>query len=119
MFDPFIALTAAACATSRLRIGTGICLVTERDPIATAKTVATLDRLSAGRVLFGVGAGWNEEELRNHGADPARRFALMRERVESMKRIWTEDEASYRGDFVNFDRIWSWRNRCRGRIPRC
>lgn len=108
MFDPFVALTAAACATSRLRIGTGICLVTERDPIATAKTVATLDQLSAGRMLFGVGAGWNEEELRNHGADPARRFALMRERVESMKRIWTEDEASYHGDFVNFDRIWSW-----------
>lgn len=108
MFDPFIALTAAACATTTLRIGTGICLVTERDPIATAKAVATLDHLSGGRMIFGVGAGWNTEELRNHGTDPRRRFALMRERVEAMKAIWTEDEASYHGEFVNFDRIWSW-----------
>jgi probable F420-dependent oxidoreductase len=108
MLDPFVALTAAAGATTRLRIGTGICLVTEREPIATAKAVATLDLLSGGRMLFGVGAGWNTEELSNHGTDPRRRFALLRERVEAMKAIWTSDEASYHGEFVNFDRIWSW-----------
>jgi probable F420-dependent oxidoreductase len=107
-YDPFVALTAAAAATSRLRIGTGICLVVERDPITTAKEVASLDRLSGGRFEFGVGAGWNREEMENHGTDPRRRMALMRERVEAMKAIWTEDEASYRGEFVDFERIWSW-----------
>src|SRR5437588_7723753 len=108
IYDPFVALAAAAAATSRLLIGTGVCLVIERDPIITAKEVATLDRLSDGRFLFGVGAGWNTEEMRNHGTDPARRFALMRERIEAMKAIWTEDEASYSGDHVQFDRIWCW-----------
>lgn len=106
--DPFVALMAAAQATTELRVGTGICLIVERDPIATAKTVATLDFLSGGRFLFGVGAGWNVEEMRNHGTDPERRFALMRERVEAMKTIWTTDEASYRGEFVEFERIWAW-----------
>src|SRR5205085_6288572 len=86
-YDPFVALTAAAAATERLRIGTGICLVIERDPIITAKEVASLDRLSGGRVLFGVGAGWNAEEMRNHGTDPARRFGIMRERIEAMQAI--------------------------------
>ena len=80
----------------------------ERDPIVTAKEVATLDLLSGGRVLFGVGAGWNLEEMRNHGTDPSRRFRLMRERVEAMKAIWTEDEAEYHGEHVDFDPIWSW-----------
>jgi probable F420-dependent oxidoreductase len=108
MLDPFVALMAAAAATSELRVGTGLCLVVERDPIATAKTIATLDFLSGGRFLFGVGAGWNLEEMRNHGTDPARRFALMRERVEAMKVIWTQDEASYDGEFVAFEPIWSW-----------
>jgi probable F420-dependent oxidoreductase len=108
LLDPFVALTVAACATTRLRIGTGLCLVTERDPIITAKAVATLDHLSAGRLIFGVGAGWNIHELHNHGTDPKRRFALMRERVEAMKVIWTESEASYHGKFVTFDKIWSW-----------
>ncbi|UGS38543.1 LLM class F420-dependent oxidoreductase [Capillimicrobium parvum] len=107
-YDLFVALTAAAAATSRLRIGSGICLVTERDPIVTAKEVASLDRLSGGRFEFGVGAGWNREELRNHGTDPRTRMALMRERVEAMKAIWTQDEASYHGTFVEFERIWSW-----------
>jgi probable F420-dependent oxidoreductase len=107
-YDPFVALTAAAAATSRLRIGTGICLVVERDPITTAKEVASLDRLSGGRFEFGVGAGWNREEMENHGTDPRRRMALMRERVEAMKAIWTQDEASYHGEFVDFERIWSW-----------
>jgi probable F420-dependent oxidoreductase len=107
-FDPFVALTAAAGATDRLLIGTGICLVIERDPIITAKEVASVDALSGGRFLFGVGAGWNAEEMRNHGTDPSRRFGLMRERIEAMKAIWTEDEASYSGQHVSFERIWSW-----------
>jgi probable F420-dependent oxidoreductase len=106
--DPFVALTAAAAATERLRVGTGICLVIERDPITTAKEVASLDQLSSGRLLFGVGAGWKAEEMRNHGTDPARRFGVMRERIEAMKAIWTHDEASYHGRYVDFDRIWSW-----------
>jgi probable F420-dependent oxidoreductase len=108
IYDPFVALMAAAAATKTLKVGTGICLIVERDPIATAKAVATLDQLSGGRFLFGVGAGWNLEEMRNHGTDPKRRFALMKERVEAMKRIWTEDEATYSGEFVQFERIWSW-----------
>jgi probable F420-dependent oxidoreductase len=106
--DPFVALTAAAMATERLRVGTGICLVVERDPITTAKEVAAVDLLSGGRFEFGVGAGWNREEMRNHGTDPDRRFSLMRERIEAMKAIWTQDEAEYHGEHVDFDPIWSW-----------
>jgi probable F420-dependent oxidoreductase len=106
--DPFVALTAAAIATERLLVATGICLVVERDPITTAKEVASLDHVSRGRFLFGVGAGWNEEEMENHGTDPRRRFGLMGERIEAMKRIWTEDEAAYHGRYVDFDPIWSW-----------
>src|SRR3954447_8970939 len=108
LFDPFIALTAAAMATTTLRLGTGISLVTERDPIVTAKEVATLDHLSNGRFDFGVGAGWNREELLNHGTNPKTRMRLMVERIEAMQAIWTQDEATYHGEFVNFDRIWSW-----------
>jgi probable F420-dependent oxidoreductase len=107
-YDPFVALAAAAAATDRLLVGTGICLVIERDPITTAKEVASLDVLSGGRFLFGVGAGWNLEEMRNHATDPSTRFRLMRERIEAMKAIWTQDEASYAGQFVSFERIWSW-----------
>jgi probable F420-dependent oxidoreductase len=107
-YDLFVALTAAAAATSKLRIGSGICLVTERDPITTANEVASIDHLSGGRFDFGVGAGWNREEMANHGTNPRTRMRLMRERVEAMKEIWTQDEASYHGEFVNFDRIWSW-----------
>jgi probable F420-dependent oxidoreductase len=106
--DPFAALTAVAAATERLRVGTGICLVVERDPITTAKEVASVDLVSGGRFEFGVGAGWNREEMRNHGTDPDTRFGLMRERIEAMKRIWTEDEAEYHGKHVDFDPIWSW-----------
>jgi probable F420-dependent oxidoreductase len=106
--DPFVALTAAAAATESLLVATGICLVIQRDPIITAKEVASVDRLSRGRLLFGVGAGWNREEMENHGTDPHRRFSLMRERVESMKAIWTQDEASYHGEHVDFDPIWCW-----------
>src|SRR5450755_3454273 len=107
-YDLFVALTAAAATTTRLRIGSGICLVIERDPIVTAKEVASVDQLSGGRLEFGVGAGWNREEMANHGTDARQRMAVMRERIEAMKAIWTEDEASYHGEFVNFDRIWSW-----------
>jgi probable F420-dependent oxidoreductase len=106
--DPFVALTAAAIATKRLKVGTGICLVIERDPIVTAKEVASLDLVSGGRFLFGVGAGWNEEEMENHGTDPRRRFGILRERIEAMKAIWTQDEASYHGRYVDFDPLWSW-----------
>jgi probable F420-dependent oxidoreductase len=106
--DLFVALTAAAAATERIRVGSGICLVTERDPIVTAKEVASVDALSGGRLIFGVGAGWNLEELRHHGTDPDSRFRLMRERVEAMKAIWTQDEAEYHGKLVDFDPIWSW-----------
>jgi probable F420-dependent oxidoreductase len=107
-YDLFVALTAAATATSRLRIGSGICLVIERDPIVTAKEVASIDHLSGGRLEFGVGAGWNREEMLNHGTDPRVRMAVLRERVEAMKAIWTADEASYSGRHVSFERIWSW-----------
>jgi probable F420-dependent oxidoreductase len=106
--DPFVALTAAAAATSTLKVATGICLVIQRDPITTAKEIATLDQLSGGRFLFGVGAGWNREEMRDHGTDPRQRFAVMRERILAMKEIWTQDEASFHGEHVDFDRVWSW-----------
>ncbi len=107
-YDPFVALSASAAATSSLRVGTGICLVVERDPIVTAKEVASIDHISGGRFEFGVGAGWNREEMSNHGTDPRTRMRLMAERIEAMKAIWTEDEASYKGRFVEFERIWSW-----------
>ena len=107
-FDPFLALTAAAAVTERLLLGTGICLVVERDPIITAKEVATLDVLSGGRFLFGVGGGWNREEMANHGTDPTRRFAIMRERILAMKEIWANDEAEFHGEHVDFDPLWAW-----------
>jgi probable F420-dependent oxidoreductase len=107
IYDPFVALSTMAAATKRIRVGTAICLLVERDPIVTAKEVATLDRVSGGRFLFGVGAGWNLEEMRNHGTDPKRRFSLLRERVEACKAMWTEEEASYHGEFVHFERIHS------------
>jgi hypothetical protein len=108
IYDQFVALAAAAAGTTTLRIGSGVTLVVERDPIVTAKEVASVDHLSGGRFEFGVGAGWNREEMRNHGTDPRTRMALMGERVEAMKRIWTRHEASYQGRFVSFDRIWSY-----------
>ena len=108
MFDPFVSLGAAAAVTTRLKLATGICLVTQRDPFNCAKEVATLDQLSGGRVIFGIGAGWNEPEMRNHGTDPASRFRLMRERVEAMKALWTQDEAEYHGRLVDFAPTWQW-----------
>ena len=107
-YDLFVAMTAAALSTTRLRVGSGICLVIERDPIITAKEVASIDALSGGRVEFGVGAGWNREEMANHGTDPRLRMAVLGERVQAMKAIWAQDEATYRGDHVSFERIWSW-----------
>jgi probable F420-dependent oxidoreductase len=106
--DLFVSVTAAVTVTTRLRVGSGICLVVERDPITTAKEVASADFLSGGRFEFGVGAGWNREEMANHGTDPRKRMAVMAERVEAMKEIWTHDVASYSGDYVNFSEIWSW-----------
>ena len=107
-YDPFITLTAIAAATERLLLATGVALITQRDPIATAKEVATLDHFSNGRFLFGVGAGWNEDEMENHGTDPKMRWKVLRERVEAMREIWTNDVASYHGETVEFDDIWQW-----------
>ncbi|MGX7825820.1 LLM class F420-dependent oxidoreductase [Actinokineospora sp. 24-640] len=106
--DLFVALTAAAMATSTLRVGSGVCLLVQRDPITTAKAVASLDRLSGGRLDFGVGAGWNREEMANHGTDPTTRMRLLGERVRAMRQIWAHDEAEFHGEFVDFDPIWSW-----------
>jgi probable F420-dependent oxidoreductase len=100
--DPFVTLTAAATATRNLKLGTGVCLVAQRDPIQTAKLVASLDQVSTGRFLFGIGGGWNAEEMADHGAVFATRFKLMRERVQAMRAIWTMDEAEYHGDLVDF-----------------
>jgi probable F420-dependent oxidoreductase len=107
-YDPFLALTAAASVTTDLKLGTGICLVIERDPIIMAKEVASLDRLSGGRFLFGIGGGWNAEEMENHGTAFRSRWRLLRERVLAMKQIWAADEPEFHGEFVNFDKIWSY-----------
>jgi len=106
--DLFVALAAAATATKNLKIATGICLIIERDAITTAKEVATLDALSNGRFIFGIGGGWNAEEMANHGTDFKKRWKIMRERILAMKEIWTEDEPEFHGEFVNFDKLWSW-----------
>jgi probable F420-dependent oxidoreductase len=106
--DPFVVLTAAAAATTRLRLGTGVLLIAQRDPITTAKEIASLDHVSGGRVDIAVGAGWNKPEIENHGTPFGRRFGVMRERVEAMKAIWTQDEASYHGRHVHFDAMASW-----------
>ena len=107
-FDPFVSLMAAAAATKKIRVGTGICLIIERDTIVTAKEVASLDVLSGGRFELGVGAGWNAEEMENHGTQFKTRFKKMSEQILAMKEIWTKDEAEFHGQFVNFDKIWSW-----------
>jgi probable F420-dependent oxidoreductase len=106
--DPFVSLMAAAAVTTRLKVGTGICLLIERDTIVTAKEVASLDLLSNGRVLFGIGGGWNAEEMEHHGTEFKTRFKMLREQVLALKEIWTRDEAKFQGDFVRFDPIWSW-----------
>jgi probable F420-dependent oxidoreductase len=106
--DPFVGLAAAAAATKNLRLGTGICLLTERDPIVTAKEVATLDLISNGRFEFGIGAGWNAEEMENHGTAFETRFRVMVDRAKAMQAIWTQEEAAYDGEFARFEPIWSW-----------
>ena len=106
--DPFVALSFAAAATKQLRLGTGICLLAQRDPIVTAKVIASLDMLSGGRFEFGVGGGWNVDEMENHGAKYESRFKLVRERILAMKEIWTKEEAQFHGEFVNFDPLWSY-----------
>jgi probable F420-dependent oxidoreductase len=106
--DPFVALATAAAVTTRLRVASGICLLVERDPITTAKEVASLDALSRGRLLFGIGGGWNAEEMEDHGTPFGSRWKILRERVLAMKRIWTEDEPSFAGEFVHFPPMWSW-----------
>jgi probable F420-dependent oxidoreductase len=106
--DPFITLTAAAAASERLLLGTGVALVVERDPIITAKEVASLDIVSGGRVIFGVGVGWNREEMENHGTDPRTRGKLTNERIEAMIEIWTKDEPEFHGQYVDFDPIGIW-----------
>ncbi len=106
--DPFVALTAAAMSTKKIRLGTGICLIIERDTITTAKAVASLDVLSNGRFVFGIGGGWNREEMEHHGTDYTTRFAKLEEQVAAFKTIWTEDEAEFHGRHVDFDPIWSW-----------
>ncbi len=107
-FDPFLSLTLAAVASTRLLIGTGICLVVQHDPIDLAKQVATLDHLSGGRFLFGIGGGWNREEIADHGTDFGSRWKLLRERVEAMKAIWTQETAEYHGQMVEFGPMWAW-----------
>ena len=106
--DPFVALGAVAAATERLRLGTGVCLVIERDTITLAKEVASLDHVSGGRFLFGIGGGWNYEEMENHGTNPKTRWRRLREQILTMKQIWTQDEAEFHGEFVSFDPIWQW-----------
>jgi probable F420-dependent oxidoreductase len=108
VMDPFVSLTAAAAATRTLRVATGVCLVAQRDPIQTAKLVASLDQLSQGRFLFGVGGGWNAEEMADHGTEFKTRFQLMRERIEAMKQIWSQTESEYHGQFVAFGPLMAW-----------
>jgi probable F420-dependent oxidoreductase len=107
LLDPFACVNAAAAVTKKLKLGTGVLLVCERDPISTAKEVATADFLSGGRLLFGVGGGWNLEEMENHGTNPKTRWRLVRERIEAMKEIWTKEAAEYHGELVRFDPIWA------------
>ncbi len=104
--DPFIALSFAAAATRRLLLGTGVCLLPQRDAIVTAKCIASLDRLSGGRFIFGIGGGWNVDEMENHGARYETRFKLMRERVLAIKALWTQEKAQFHGEMVNFDPVW-------------
>jgi probable F420-dependent oxidoreductase len=108
VMDPFVSLSAAAAVTKTIRLGTGVCLITQRDPIQTAKLVASLDQVSGGRFLFGIGGGWNAEEMEDHGTVFKTRFKLMRERVEAMKEIWTKDAAEYHGEMVDFAPMAAW-----------
>src|SRR5713226_8388294 len=108
VMDPFVTLTAAAAATKQLKVATGICLVIQRDTIQTAKLVASIDQVSGGRFLFGIGGGWNAEEIENHGTEFASRFKKMREQIEGMKEIWTQSKPEYHGDIVDFPTMMTW-----------
>src|SRR3954447_15154633 len=108
VMDPFVTLAEAAAATKTLMVGTGVCLVAQRDPIQTAKLVASIDQVSGGRFLFGIGNGWNQDELEDHGVKFADRHKVARERIEAMKAIWTQSKAEYHGEFVNFDPMMTW-----------
>jgi probable F420-dependent oxidoreductase len=108
VMDPFVSLTAAAMVTTTLKIGTGVCLIAQRDPIQTAKLVASIDQISGGRFVFGIGNGWNQDEMENHGTNFASRHKLARERVEAMKAIWTQSKAEYHGEFVDFGPMMTW-----------
>ncbi len=107
-YDPFVALTAAASVTTNLKLGTGICLMIERDPIITAKEIASLDMISRGRFIFGIGGGWNAEEMEDHGTNFKRRWRILRENILAMKEIWTKEEPEFHGDYVNFDKMWAY-----------
>ncbi len=108
VMDPFVCLAAAASVTKTIKLATGVCLVIQRDPIQVAKEVASLDQISGGRFLFGVGGGWNAEEMANHGTEFKSRFKLMRERIEAMKVIWTEKQPQYQGEMVGFTSMMTW-----------
>src|ERR1700712_2413755 len=118
VMDPFVTLTAAAMVTTTLKIGNGVCLVNQRDPIQTAKLVASIDQISGGRSLFGIGVGWNAEEMEDHGTVFTTRAKMVRERIEAMKAIWTKSKPEYSGEFVNFGPMMAWPNRSSTRIPR-
>src|SRR5947208_6650677 len=108
VMDPFVTLSAAAAVTKRLKLATGVCLVIQRDTIQTAKAVASLDQISGGRFIFGIGGGWNAEELENHGTVYETRFKKLREQIEAMKAIWTEDTAQYHGEIIDFPALQTW-----------
>jgi probable F420-dependent oxidoreductase len=108
VMDPFVTLTAVAAATKTLRLGTGVCLVAQRDPIQTAKLVASIDQVSRGRFLFGIGNGWNEDEIENHGVNFRDRHKVVRERIEAMRKIWTSPKPEYHGEFVDFGPMMTW-----------
>jgi probable F420-dependent oxidoreductase len=107
-YDQFVALTYAAAATKTLKIATGICLLPQHDTFDTAKAVASLDQMSGGRVIFGIGGGWNAEEMANHGVAYKTRFKLLRERVLAMKELWTQEQAAFSGEFIEFEPVWAW-----------
>ena len=115
--DPFIALAIAASVTSTIRLGTGICLVIERDTISTAKEVSTLDLVSGGRFEFGIGAGWNQKEMENHGTNYQSRFAKMKDQILAMREIWSKDEAEYQGEFIKFGPMWAWPKPVQDTLP--
>ncbi|MBT4163144.1 MAG: LLM class F420-dependent oxidoreductase [Gammaproteobacteria bacterium] len=106
-YDPFVFLTACAAVTEHIKLGTGICLVVERDVLTLAKEIASLDRISDGRFILGIGAGWNAEEMENHGIDYSKRWKVVREKILAMRELWTKDEAEFHGEFVDFDPVWS------------